>query len=647
MKKSKLSLGLVTGLIGVLAITGCSSVTANKEAVVTFKGYDGEDRYAIVTDEMYNSYIKTSDGISKFYEQILEVLIRNEFNTTNSPVKTEKSLSTIESESWDDVLDQKESAKDNAETNGTTFKTEWKSILDSNGVENEKELYELFIYQKEKEQITDWYLKENLETLKKEYIGVDNAGAEVDVHGGVASRYPYHLRHILVNANEGSAGSMNRDTITSAIANKLYNVTSALAEGKIASFGSIAQSMSEDTGSAANYGDVGIVTTKASTDGSLTMVNEFQLGVYAYDNLFARTTVNEGLSKGLGLSGMFANLKDGTSEQVGTAYKNIVGNEITKVPYSVFNDLEKYKDTETLEDGTVLYDNDQMIYPRNILWNKYLNRHNVFVITNNTRTYTTDIDTDTSARNDDPDLVGSTIDATVNVLSDVNSKTCGFRKVKDLPYLKTSTLYEGESSDLAVLTDEDGRVILGVRSQYGVHYVTMQKSVYEYSEANIQSKAPYVSLEDYYTTETPSSKDYPQTEDGKPVTSYVNYYTADKTTYNKRAEEVKNAVKQFDTTYDYRLYEYLYDLRKANLTFKYELDSKITDYVSKQREINTYNQDLGLNRAWEDYLELLQKQQHDRNQTDAMVPEGCIMVFDDGYVGNAYAKGGTCYYGNK
>ncbi|NLV29054.1 MAG: hypothetical protein GXY57_02705 [Erysipelotrichaceae bacterium] len=80
MKKSKLSLGLVTGLIGVIAMSACSSVTSNKDAVVTFKGYDGQSPYAVITDEMYDQYRETPNGISKFYERILEVMIRDAFN---------------------------------------------------------------------------------------------------------------------------------------------------------------------------------------------------------------------------------------------------------------------------------------------------------------------------------------------------------------------------------------------------------------------------------------------------------------------------------------------------------------------------------------------------------------------------------------
>ena len=80
MKKSKLSFGLVTSFIAAMSLSACgSNVTSKKDALVTFKPYGEGETIDIVTDEMYQKYHKTTDGISKFYSQILEVLIRYEF----------------------------------------------------------------------------------------------------------------------------------------------------------------------------------------------------------------------------------------------------------------------------------------------------------------------------------------------------------------------------------------------------------------------------------------------------------------------------------------------------------------------------------------------------------------------------------------
>lgn len=636
MKKSKLSLGLVTGLIGVMAMSACSSVTSKDGAVVTFKGYDGQSSYTIVTDEMYDEYRNAVDGISKFYEQILEVLIRDAF--IKNSVDTKKTLGTIEKEAWDDVLDQKEAAKESADSKGTSYNTEWKAILDSNGVEDTDELYQLFIYQKEKEQIEDWYYEENLETLRQEYLGITTTGTAVepqaDYNGKISSRLPYHLRHILVSIDSTNP-SYNRDTITAEQATKLYNVVSKLRDGSL-TFGAIAASNSADS-SSSSYGDVGIVTNKASSDGSLTMVDEFQLGVYAYDAIATKVTAakNDAISQGLGITGNFTSLSNNTTSTISEAYDDITGS-LAKVPYEVFTALNDYKEMENV-DGQVLYDGDSMIYPRNILWNKYLNRHNVFVITNNTRDYSA-----VPNRADDPDAVGP-VDNSL-LLIDPNAKRTGFRKVSDIVSLQDSDLALS-NPNLGVLTDEEGRVIVGVRSQYGVHFMVIQKSIYEFAES--ASNVDYVALEDYYTTAVPTDQDYPSNTNGSPKSTYVNFLNTDKAGYNARATEVKEAIKGFDSTYDYRLYEYLYESNKTNLEFSENLDVKIINYLEKQRENNVESQTLGLNRAWESYLELLEAQSEARSNQSRMVPEGCIIAFTDGITNDYYVNGGECYYGNK
>ena len=76
MKKSKLSITLVTGFIAAMALSACSNVTSSKNAVVTFTPYGSKDKIALLTDDMYNAYRDTTNGVSKFYDKILEVLIR-------------------------------------------------------------------------------------------------------------------------------------------------------------------------------------------------------------------------------------------------------------------------------------------------------------------------------------------------------------------------------------------------------------------------------------------------------------------------------------------------------------------------------------------------------------------------------------------
>ena len=176
--------------------------------------------------------------------------------------------------------------------------------------------------------------------------------------------------------------------------------------------------------------------------------------------------------------------------------------------------------------------------------------------------------------------------------------------------------------------------------------MVIQKSIYEFVDTSVAGNEDKVSLEEYYTTSVPSDSSYPKDSNDNPKATYVNFLNTDKAGYNARANEVKEAIKGFDSTYDYRLYEFLYEENKADLQFAKDLDTKIIEYLEKQRENNYVSQTLGMNRAWEKYLELLEAQKDARYNVDRMVPEGCIIAFTDGDT-SEYDKGGECYYGNK
>ena len=103
--------------------------------------------------------MKSSSGISKYYDQVLEVLIRNAFQKDktgtgnifggDNKVKLKKNYNKILSEARDSVKGQKDVAKENAKTNGTNYSTEWKAVLAEKGVKDEEELLQYFIYKLE------------------------------------------------------------------------------------------------------------------------------------------------------------------------------------------------------------------------------------------------------------------------------------------------------------------------------------------------------------------------------------------------------------------------------------------------------------------------------------------------------------------
>ena len=71
MKHKKLSISIVSAFIAALGLTACSNVTADDKAIVSLKGYDGGD-LSVITDTIYDKYKVSEDGLTSFYQAILE-----------------------------------------------------------------------------------------------------------------------------------------------------------------------------------------------------------------------------------------------------------------------------------------------------------------------------------------------------------------------------------------------------------------------------------------------------------------------------------------------------------------------------------------------------------------------------------------------
>ena len=613
MKKSKLSITLVTSFIAAMALTACNEVTKSDKAIVTFTPYDGSEAIEIITNDVYKQYRGTSSGISMFYDKILEVLIRYEFKDKN--FVGDMGYSDIENWANNQVQEQKDKAKASAKSNKTSYKDEWQSILDSNKVDDETGLKEKFIYDKEKEVMTNWYSgnNEKADELRNEFIGINSDGTAVA--SDVKAAMPYHVRHILVKVDEAADAQAKfyKGTVSEAQAKLLSDTVTTLASGKY-NFAQVASMYSED-GSASAGGDVGIMTNSA-TSGSLGMVNEFQLGIYAYDNLFNETHAADAaagvIKEGLGIT---------------DDVKNALP-ELAKVPYDAFVRMGEYANVTADKYGNKLANGSTTLYPRNILWNKYLNLHNVFVITNKTTGEAKFGSND--AETEFANLEGAADAANIPAI-DADAKVTKFKD--------------------GVLVDENNNVIIGVRSQYGIHLMVVEKSMYDYKDNGLMN---------YYSTKLPSDEGYSQD-------SYVGYIVSQSTEdYKKRADDVRSKITSFDSTYDYRLYKWLKTQMTVNFSGIAEnLGDEIDSYIAALQNNNSYKQEDGLKKVWRTYNELLDVQENNRsvkfkivtstgaNQDNLtrLVSEAAALDFMALYNGTGdattyakFAEGGVYYY---
>ena len=609
MKKSKLSLGLVTGFVASLALAGCGSVKAKDHSLLTFTGYDGT-KYDIVTEKMYQEYRKDSKVISTFYDRVLEVLIRDLFSS--NLYSGSKSYDTIKALAKEEVKAAKAKATESAKTNGTSYENEWESILSGEGVEDEKELLEKYIYNQEKDVLEeDIYQSLNKnDQLKEQWI----SGA-----------LPYHIRHILAKVDSGTT-DYTRGTITADQAKTISDAGLALGLGND-TFGGVARLYSED-GSASTYGDVGLVSNKVSSAGSFSMVTEFQLAIYIYDCIYKTQSDTAKVNKLV-------------TEEAKAAFA-----EITRVPYDVFRQLATKNNgglgDVTDLDGIQVGEGEQAVYPRNILWNKYLNHHEPFVVTNDSIDDTAVTDaTDFSTLN--PDSVGG-VDTSIKAVS---GNVTGFRKASDVGLTALG--------DTLVLTDENSNPIFGVRSEYGIHFIIIERSIFDTTGKD------GTTLKDYYQAYSPKQAEWNKDLNGKKT--YVNYAGFTDSQMLERANAVKDAIKNYDGTYQYKIFDYLMDASAYGGSYKAaerfnisgegadanaaKLIEEIKAYVTRQQDKNAYDQEEGFELAWRNFIDKIDEQVEERNKTRRIIPYGCAIGFKEAGHEDLYKIGGPCYYGNK
>lgn len=701
MKKSKLSIGLVTSFIGALALTSCGSdapaVTPSNNSVIDFIGYNTEaGRLEINVGELYREFGESKDGTTKYYNAILESLIRYEYPLLAADVDPKepdlKKYSRILSEANDEVTKRKGVAQKNAENNDTDFDEEWQKILDSNDVDSEEDLRLKFVYEKEQDAIKDWYFKKHYEStssvvgLRQEYLGVDKDWEQVVPTTDVDPVYPYHVIHILVKLS-ADASDYTRASISEAEAKKLWEIVKQLVDGQY-TFEETAK-LSDDT-SSSEYGDVELMSTRTS------FYNEFKLGTWAYDAILSEvnseTTEVENIYKAYGLDSSAtvvtktmndAGHIDETEENVQDLIHETMLDKVNihmeaaqkllpAIPFDVFRQIGLKAEDDKI--GTFSPEGGSASLPRNVLFNAFLNFRSPFVITNELldETSVSYDDKDTEDKSDD--VIDSNIATIPYELDDPSIFAVEKHNFKAGKLGATGT----EFGTKKVLCDTNGNVVIGVRSTAGIHFMVMRKSVFYNTNDRAYEKAVYdstgeiipsesvkktnTSIEDYYyTAKIPTDKDYSHDHE-----TYVNIKdVTDSSYYTNRVNTIKNDVKSsnFDAAYDYRIYETLlsYPLYGGTkptvgdnihfsdedpVTHKSVIKSNIEKTIAQLRENAKYSQNESINNAWKEYLIQLMNQNELRSDSGmykgAFVPTTCAFSFKRGNEKD-WKEGGKCY----
>ena len=630
---------------------------------MNFTGYNGKtDKIEINVDELYSEYSNSKEGTTLYYNAILEALTRYEYPLISNQDSELKSYERIESEARDKVKAVQQTAKDNAKNNGTDYDEEWDKILKSNDVKSTKALRLKYIYELEKEALSDWYFKAHSESkdgvsgLREQYLGVSSDWKAVEGKTeNVDSVYPYHILHILVKLSADKDDYV-RGTITEAEATKLWQVVRMLLDSKF-TWAEVAK-LSDDT-SKDDFGDVGIMSTNTS------FYNEFKLGIYAYDALLSGVNsyldqnepgkdahIYDALGLGQDLNGYPATVvtetlstgeeRQSVSDLVYETMSQDVNYHIDgaqagipAIPFDVFKQIGDHAKDEKID--TFEPEGSAASLPRNVLFNAFLNFHSPFVITSEKLTIPTSAD-----------FNNNKVAATAYEFNDAS-----YLKIDQTNFVAN----KAGLSNKKVLCDAEGNVIIGVRSEAGIHFMVMRKSVFEETNKSVNKNS--TSLLDYYTTAIPGDEEFPTTGQ-----TYVNMKKSDDVSYyTNRANTIKSDIKStdtFDAAYDYRIYETLLNFEIDGKTVEERLhfsdedeqgnsvvENNIKKNIELLRESHHENRYSAINSAWQTYLLMLLNQNQWRSEEGqfkkAFVPTTCAFFFDKDHKDEWKEEGGKCY----
>lgn len=697
-KNGKKTLGLLCACVSACALAGCHDVTA-KDGVILTLTVDGK-RVDYTAKELLESYETGSGSASTSFDTVYEVLVRNYYN---SDAVSAQEKSTIEREAEQQVNAIRAQATTNASANGTSYETEFEKLLDSNGVDNIYELRSKKMYEVEKSRFEKKFYDDNTEAIRDGvkadgtpiFPDYDDPSKAFD-KGWLKDRMPYHVSHILAKVDASSdltQGQISADdakqiaTIILELAGVNVSIEKAsapvmtvLTKETRQSFGQIAFSGVNDDTSKTSYGDLGIM------DKTTSFVNEFKLGVYAYDAIYNQAN---GASATDYRKGNRTSLLPSEDKTFGADKSSVLdyfeNKGIGTIPVGAAVALAR---TAYIEDnhGLQVNNGSATYYPRNIIFNKYFNKHNIAVITPDEIPYNQAVT--------DAELYGTASSANADAIAAYNDEGTANSTYAAYPgFQKDTTALINESSSSRiksgenVLTDKEGRIVLAVRagtSDYqGIHFIVVDRSALdEFGSVAEEGKASQeaatsaknatlststhsvyssnrVDLNDYYTVYAAgNSTDYPSYQNGSDsladATTYNNFIVRDSAELLSRATSLKTTITGYNSNISTYLFQSLENgLSGAKITFADDaqwLKDQIDLYITTKRESTTRSAVETFDDAWANYATALSVQDYVREAgkdtgKGKLLSETCAIGYTSSDAMNRtglFVKGGPC-----
>lgn len=636
MKKTTKSMILALTALSSIALSACG-ISPKEDFVIdyTYDSPNGESTTSEITaQDVLDRYLNQegTTAAQAYYNAMYEVALRKVFEDENG--KFHEYLSEVQADANQDVAEAKDSANE-ADTSWEDYLINTLNIKGDNlSVEEREHQYYLQCETTAmKEKVSD----EFYETFKQWDPSKDTASQEdIDEfnmvygeNGYINKKVPYHVRDILIKV-DADASDYTRGEISSTNAQDIYDLLNELVRSNTTTntYGDIARRMSDDTASAATLGE-------HLMDLDTSFINEFKLGVYTYDALINETVIDNETNR--------ARIEQFTMPQNVEQELSHVG--VTYIPYEAAFLLNQYKNTESVIDPTTgqelsVNEGNADYYPRNIIFNKYFNSHNVSFITN--------MKVDSS----DPTNDYTYTDTGATVKTDIDAH--GNYKLNTEPYFAEGTseanhFREIPGLEYPVLCDEKGNPILVSRSETsnaGIHFVVIEKSALETTTDDTPLNAYYAPLTpitqngvDPSTGDKYYNPDFPTDDNGNQITTYVNSsLTLSVEGYNERVSTLKDKYESYTSTQkDFQLFQWVTEgnFKAANQAIQDKIDQYIeysmlnVDATNEQKLID----------SWNDYNNTIIEQENARQM--GLIPETCAIHFGDP---KYYSEGRLCYY---
>jgi hypothetical protein len=583
MKKSKLSLGLIACLLSVGSLAGCDQVRSSKDGALLSYSIEGGKTEYVYAQDILKDYYDDSSKYKAIFDTIYSVIAKNYFTKVRSPEGFKYhdvpvslglgQMGSINAEADQKVEDDKNTAEANKTANGTSFKTEFEAILAEKGVKTEPELRKKYVEELQKETFENNYYTYFVEDLKTGAEAIDlGNGNSFKWDGYFNDQLPYHVSHLMVELADTSDTNYSNGTISADNAEKLYNVVKELGEAKD-TFKFLAYTYSDDSSSKVKSGNLGIM------DYDTTFINEFKLGIYAYEQFYSSTNATAAKASKVSLN----DIEDTYKDEVQKLFNLADPDDIPTVDTKVFKELFDNKDVDKDDIGGGLeLDTPELFYPRNVAYNKYLNRHAVFFITNESGTLTA---------ND------------------------GFVAVAALGGKKVLC---AEPENAA-----DPKPIIAVRGSSGgkqeIHFMVVNRDPY-------QATVNGVSLSDYYTTFQYSNNFYPKDGSGTKLETYASFDGKEYSESKTRADEVASKLKSYNSD---KLSKqiFLKYLKEEGIVFteeSKEIETALMKWILTSIEKSEAEKDEAFEKTLTDYADKLTRQNAERKK---LIPQACKLLY--------------------